>query len=308
MINPTDLQYIKLANEILRSGETHANRTGVDTTRLWGAMAMFDLNDGFPLLTTKKMAVKTAFTEILGFVRGISDVGWYQANGCHIWDDDHARWHGPDLERDRARLADIANSTDSEDIQERAKLRESIQYREELPHSLGRIYGVQWRQNGQLDDIITALKARSESRRLIMTGWNYAEAHLMSLPPCHLTYHFALRRSPRGDFVDVAMHQRSADFVLGVPFNWANTALLTHLIGHATGLHPGRMVWFGDDVHIYQPHAEKLKEQLLRPHHVPPILKINAPPGTLPWEIGIDDLEVCGYTSGPKTSYPLFVG
>jgi thymidylate synthase len=307
-MNHADSAYARLVNEILNFGTLHHNRTGVDTKRIWGAMADIDLTQGFPLLTTKKMATKSAFVELLGFVRGIADVDWYSNQGCRIWEADHARWHGPDLVRDIDRLHALGNSIAAADMEERTRLVESIEFRREFPRSLGRIYGVQWRHHGQLDDIITALKARSESRRLIMSAWNYGDRHLMALPPCHLTYHFVLRKSPRGDFVDVVMHQRSADIALGVPFNWATTALLTHLVGHATGLQPGRMVWFGDDVHAYLPHINDLEEQVARDPHTSPRLVINAPEGALPWEVQPQDLVVEGYNSHPAIKYELFVG
>lgn len=303
-----DLAYFRLVNEILNSGTLHENRTGVDTQRIWGAMAEIDLTKGFPLLTTKKMAIRSAFVELLGFVRGITDVQWYADRGCKIWNDDHHRWHTADLERDIKRLEALGSSTKWEDVDERRKLKESIEYRKEFPTGLGRIYGAQWRQDGQLDDIITALKKRSTSRRLIMSAWNYGEMHLMALPPCHLTYHFTLRQSPQGDFVDVCMHQRSADTALGVPFNWATTALLTYLIAHATGLKPGKMVWFGDDVHIYTPHIPLIREQLERDPRDPPQLAINAPEGALPWEVDYDDLTIEGYDPHPRVGFELFVG
>lgn len=303
----TDTLYKQLVTEIIESGDIHENRTGTNTRRIWGHMAKFDLaNDGFPLLTQKKMAVKTAFVEMLGFCRGEIDVDWYSERGCHIWEADHARWHGKDLERDKKRLADGGLPAAEYD-----RLIESTEWREFNPRSLGRIYGAQWRNFGerhegfdQLKDIIDQLKAGSNSRRLIMSAWAPHETHMMALPPCHIAYHFV----KRGEFVDVAMWQRSCDTALGVPFNWATTALLTHLVGHATGLKPGKMVWYGDDVHIYEPHVENFKQQFSQKAWLPPELKINAPPSTPPWEIEYEQLDLQHYDCSEKVPFELFVG
>lgn len=203
-----DQAYRELVQSILDTGEVHENRTGVNTRRIWGHMTKLDLSEGFPLLTQKKMAVKSAFTEILGFVRGETDVRWYQERGCNIWNADHARWHGKDLERDKKRLDELGHDMAGLACTERGKIRQSIDYRTYNPNSLGAVYGAQWRDFGgydQLGEIITALKAGSHSRRLIMSAWRPDEMHRMALPPCHIAYHFV----KRGEFVDVAMWQRS---------------------------------------------------------------------------------------------------
>lgn len=309
----TDVLYHQLVSEIITAGDIHENRTGVNTRRIWGHMTKFDLaNDGFPLLTQKKMAVKTAFVEMLGFCRGETNVKWYEDNGCKIWSADHARWHGKDLENDRKRSDQLSNQivggAFSEALaKDHEKLALSLNHRTQNPDSLGRIYGAQWRDFGgydQLAEIIKALKAGSNSRRLIMSAWAPHELHMMALPPCHIAYHFV----KRGEFVDVAMWQRSCDTALGVPFNWATTALLTHLVGHATGLKPGKMAWFGDDVHIYEPHVENFKQQFAQKAYTAPTLKINAAPGTMPWDVNYKDIELVGYQSSEKVPFELFVG
>lgn len=212
----TDTLYKQLVTEIIEAGDIHENRTGVNTRRIWGHMTKFDLaNDGFPLLTQKKMAVKTAFVEMLGFCRGETNVKWYEERGCKIWSADHARWHGKDLEKDQARAKVLGDGIASpggpfslEIAHEFQLLADSINHRTRNPDSLGRIYGAQWRDFGkydQLAEIINALKAGSNSRRLIMSAWAPNELHMMALPPCHIAYHFV----KRGEFVDVAMWQRS---------------------------------------------------------------------------------------------------
>jgi thymidylate synthase len=232
-----DQAYKALATEIIETGEIHENRTGVNTRRIWGAMIKHDMaTDGFPLLTQKKMAVKSAFVEMLGFVRGETDVDWYSSRGCKIWEADHARWHGKDLERDKKRLAEIKAARAADNVKivagqdylprqhttqmarEADLLTEAIEARENNPLTLGQIYGAMFRSCGdsdaprhdQLKDIVEALKARSNSRRLIMSAWMPHRFHLMCLPPCHVMYHFSLR----GEFVDVAMTQRSQQSAL----------------------------------------------------------------------------------------------
>jgi len=218
-VSNADILYKQLVTEIIEAGDIHENRTGVNTRRIWGHMTKFDLaNDGFPLLTQKKMAVKTAFVEMLGFCRGETNVDWYSKNGCKIWEADHARWHGKDLVRDKARMEALEQAgragppMTKADIEEYDRLQESVEWRTFNPRSLGRIYGAQWRNFGerhegfdQLKDIVDQLKAGSNSRRLIMSAWAPHETHMMALPPCHIAYHFV----KRGDFVDVAMWQRS---------------------------------------------------------------------------------------------------
>ncbi|MFA6132406.1 MAG: thymidylate synthase [Phycisphaerae bacterium] len=312
-MSETDIIYHKLVNEIITLGDVHENRTGTPTRRIWGHMAKFDLaNDGFPLLTQKKMAVKTAFVEMLGFCRGETSVKWYEDHGCKIWSADHARWHSKDLEKDRARSDELAKVIEHGPFTEKVaaeygKLADSINHRTRNPTSLGRIYGAQWRNFGgfdQLGEIITALQGGSNSRRLIMSAWAPNELHMMALPPCHIAYHFV----KRGLFVDVAMWQRSCDTALGVPFNWATTALLCHLVGHACGLKPGRMAWFGDDVHIYEPHVETFKQQFKQLTFPAPTLEIKAAPGAMPWEVNYEDIELKNYQCSEKVPFELFVG
>jgi len=317
-VSHTDILYKQLVTEIIEAGDIHENRTGVPTRRLWGHMTKFDLaNDGFPLLTQKKMAVKTAFVEMLGFCRGETNVDWYETHGCKIWSADHARWHGKDVERDQKRLFDIGVSAAETGglspalVAEHGRLTESLEWRRFNPRSLGRIYGAQWRNFGerhegfdQLKDIIDQLKAGSNSRRLIVSAWAPHETHMMALPPCHIAYHFVRR----GLYVDVAMWQRSCDTALGVPFNWATTALLCHLVGHATGLKPGKMVWFGDDVHIYEPHVENFKQQFQQKAYQAPGLWIHAPPGAMPWEVDFEHIELQNYQCSEKVPFELFVG
>lgn len=316
-----DQQYAELVERIISDGQTHNNRTGTPTRRIWGASLSYDLTgDRLPMVQHKRLAWKTASTELLGFIRGEHDVRWYQQRGCNIWTADHERWHGPDVQRDQERvrqLAAIAEHT-PEQRQEMWRLRQSLSYRANNPHSLGRIYGVQWREfdatpsqpgTDQLAEVVNQLRAGSTSRRLIVSGWNPSELHLMALPPCHLTYHF----SPRGEWLDIAMHQRSVDVGLGLSMNLFNTALFCHLVAYATNRKPGRMVWFGDDVHLYEPHILPLQQrlsQMLQDYDDvrTPWLKLDAPRPENPWEAQQIFWTVEDYTPLGKLDLPLFVG
>lgn len=290
-------QYTDLVKDILDNGEVHENRTGVDTIRVWGRTITHDLQDGFPLLTTKKMAVKASFVEILGFMRGETNVNWYASRGCKVWNANHEDWHGKQLEADKQKLQEAFSGLNSLSEEAIVNLEQSISFRHENPDSLGYVYGYQWRNmNGfdQLGHIVDQVKKRSNSRRLIMSGWNPSEGHMMCLPPCHILYHFAVR----GDFLDIAMTQRSADVFLGVPFNLANTALMCHLVANCAGLKPGKMVWTGNDVHIYSDHVEQCNIQISRDIRPLPVLKISGVKD--PWDVEFEDIEIVGYDPHPK--------
>jgi len=293
-------EYINLISDVLNEGEYHQNRTGIDTIRVWGKSLKMDLGDGFPLLTTKKMAVKSSFTEMLGFIRGETDIRWYQERGCKIWNKNHQDWHGKQKDDDIKKLSQVIDTIDKNNLEE------SIEFRDNNPHSLGYIYGYQWRNmNGydQLKDIFINLLNRSNSRRLIMSAWNPSQFHLMCLPPCHVTYHFSIRNDK---YLDISMWQRSVDCGLGLPFNLANTALLCHVMSKCADLSPGRMCWFGDDVHIYENHVDQLKEQITRKPYKLPKLFID-PSSKIPWEIEYNDIRIVDYKHHDKIKMDMAV-
>ena len=302
MSEPIDLQYRNLVGRIYQEGQLLGTRTGVPCYTIWGATMEWDCHYGIPLLQHKRVPIKTAIAEIVGFIRGETDIRWYQERGCRIWDADWKRWHGPDLERDHQRLADKPGIPG---------LAESVKFREENPWSLGRIYGAQWRNfNGtdQVASVLHGLVTRSDSRRLIISGWNPAEFHLMCLPPCHVLYHFRVR----GEFVDLAMTQRSCDTGLGVPFNWFNCGVFLHIMAGLSGLKPGRLFWAGNDVHIYHPHMRPLNERLYS-EEVDNLIRDRSAPDlrvkeTTLGKLDVGDIEVLGYDPLPKLELPLFVG
>lgn len=255
--------YLGNLKDIFENGTLKKNRTGVDTISITGTMIKHNLTEGFPLITTKKMYTNQMVGELIGFLRGYDNANDFRKLGCTIWD---------------------ANANENE------TWLNSI-YRK-CEDDLGRIYGVQWRRRrdtkfemdikkqqllansgytakrghiflrefDQLDWCIEEIKNNPTNRRIIMSAWNPAEDAEMALPPCHCTYHFI----PNGDKLDLCMHQRSADYFLGVPFNVASASLLLSIIAKVTGYEPGIFTHFMDDSHIYVNHKEQVQLQLER--------------------------------------------
>lgn len=258
--------YLTLLQTILRHGTDKTDRTGVGTRSIFGAQLRFNLAEGFPLLTTKKIFTKGVFAELAWLVRGETNIKYLTDNGVHIWDE----W------------AD-ANG------------------------DLGPVYGQQWRDwdttggNGargtgidQLSAAIETIKTNPDSRRIIITAWNPAELDLQALPPCHLLYQFEVHDNK----LSCHMYQRSADVFLGVPFNIASYAALTHLIAHLTNLDVGDLIISFGDVHIYNNHFDQVREQLTREPMPFPRLMIN-PDVTDLDKVDFTDFVVTDYHSHP---------
>ncbi len=231
-------QYLDLLKLVLHEGKAKADRTGTGTVSYFGAQTRFNLADGFPLLTTKKLHLKSIIYELLWFLKGDTNIDFLNQNGVHIWDE----W------------ADDAGN-------------------------LGRIYGAQWcswqgadgQTINQIDDVITEIKNNPDSRRLIVSAWNVAEINQMALPPCHALFQFYVQEGR----LSCQLYQRSADLFLGVPFNIASYALLTHMVAQVCGLKVGEFIHTFGDVHLYQNHLEQVKLQLQREPRALPQLEIN---------------------------------
>lgn len=236
-------QYLELLSALLERGREREDRTGTGTLGLFGAQLRFDLQDGFPLLTTKKLHTKSIIHELLWFLRGDTHVASLQAAGVRIWDE----WATPEQ---TARFGRAAGD-------------------------LGPVYGHQWRNFGatkradgsyasdgvdQLARLVEQLRVNPSSRRLIVTGWNPREADEVALPPCHTLFQLYVQDGA----LSCQLYQRSADFFLGVPFNLASYALLTQMLAHVTGLAPGEFVHTFGDVHLYKNHVEQARLQLTR--------------------------------------------
>ena len=260
--------YLDLLAEILAAGERRGDRTGVGTLGLFGRQMRFDLAQGFPLLTTKKVHFKSVVVELAWFLRGETNVRWLQERGCTIWDE----W------------ADEAGE-------------------------LGPVYGKQWRSwaapDGRVIDqiaaVVKSLKDNPESRRHIVSAWNPADVEAMALPPCHCLFQFHVA----GGRLSCQLYQRSADVFLGVPFNIASYALLTHLIAKGTGLEPGDLVITLGDAHLYLNHLDQARLQLTREPHPMPTLRL-APDARL-FDLEAGDVTLEDYRAHPLIRAPIAV-
>ncbi|MEF8847126.1 MAG: thymidylate synthase [Candidatus Paceibacterota bacterium] len=269
-------QYLELLEEVLEEGDEGPDRTGVGTKSLFGKQMKFDMEDGFPAVTTKELKFKKVKAELLWFLEGTRDIKSLQEKGCHIWDANVENWEDREFETDA-----------------------------------GRIYGVQWRHwktsNGkEVDQIKKAInKINSDdwhSRQNIVVAFNPGELDQMALPPCH--YSFQLRVS--NGSLDLLMTQRSADMFLGVPFNIASYSLLLHMIAQITGYRPGTFVHSLGDTHIYLNHIEQVEEQLDRPPYPRPELKLNPAIKDID-NFTMDDIELKNYKHHPHIKAPMAV-
>ena len=249
--------YLDLMQDVLDNGVVKADRTKTGTLSVFGRQLRFDLSTGFPLLTTKKLHVRSIIYELLWFLKGETNIKFLVENNVHIWD----AWADEQGE-------------------------------------LGPIYGYQWRSwptptgqsIDQLSDIMTQINHNPDSRRLIVSAWNVADIDKMALPPCHLLFQFYVVQGR----LSCLVIQRSADLFIGVPFNIASYALLTHLIAQQCQLAVGEFVWTGGDVHIYLNHLESVKLQLTRTPYSLPSLVIKRQPNSL-FDYQFADFEVVNY-------------
>ncbi len=253
--------YEDLLRDTFEHGVHKTDRTGTGTRSVFGRQIRFDLAAGFPLITTKRVHFKSIAIELLWFLRGESNVAFLRDNGVTIWDE----W------------ADTVGE-------------------------LGPVYGVQWRswptpsgdQIDQISDVIEQIRTNPDSRRLIVSAWNPADIPRMALAPCHALFQFYVADGK----LSCQLYQRSADMFLGVPFNIASYALLTHLIAEQTGLGVGDFVWTGGDTHIYDNHVEQVTEQLTRSPYPLPTLRITRKPDSI-FDYAFEDFELLDYQHHP---------
>lgn len=255
-------QYLDLCKRIVAEGSTKADRTGTGTISVFGHQMRFDLSEGFPLVTTKKLHMKSIIHELLWFLKGDTNVRYLQENGVRIWNE----WADADGE-------------------------------------LGPVYGKQWRSfsgaNGRTVDqigwVVDEIKRNPDSRRLVVSAWNPTEIEEMVLPPCHCLFQFYVSNGK----LSCQLYQRSADTFLGVPFNIASYALLTHMVAHVTGLKPGDFVHTLGDAHLYVNHLEQVKEQLTRTPYPLPTLKLNPAVQSI-FDFEYEDIEITNYQAHPN--------
>jgi thymidylate synthase len=261
--------YLKLLTQVRDQGVFKSDRTGTGTHSLFGAQMRFDLRQGFPLVTTKKVHVKSIIHELLWFLTGDTNVKYLRDNGVTIWDE----W------------ADEAGN-------------------------LGPVYGHQWRswptRDGktidQISDVVKQIKSNPDSRRLIVSAWNVGDIPNMALPPCHAFFQFYVANGA----LSCQLYQRSADLFLGVPFNIASYALLTHMVAQQCDLSVGDFVWTGGDCHIYSNHKEQVETQLSRAPFALPQLRIARKPADIFLYV-YDDFVIENYQSHPGIKAPVAV-
>ncbi|MGX0630324.1 thymidylate synthase [Corynebacterium afermentans] len=252
--------YEDLLRDVLENGAEKGDRTGTGTRSVFGRQIRYDLSESFPLLTTKKVYFKGVVGELLWFLRGDSNVRWLQDNGVRIWNE----WADDDGE-------------------------------------LGPVYGVQWRSwptpDGghidQIEEVLRTLKENPDSRRNLVSAWNVAELDKMALMPCHLLFQLYVADGR----LSMQVYQRSADMFLGVPFNIASYALLTHMFAQQAGLEVGELIWTGGDCHIYNNHLDQVREQLSRDAREYPQLRLRKAASIFDYDF--DDIEVVGYDPHP---------
>jgi thymidylate synthase len=262
--------YLDLLRHVREHGKFKSDRTGTGTWSVFGAQTRYRLADGFPLVTTKKVHLKSIIHELLWFIRGDTNVRSLQQHGVKIWDE----WANPET------------------------------------GELGRVYGAQWtdwrsfdgRSINQLADVVAMIRKNPDSRRLIVSAWNPGELHLMALPPCHTLFQFYVSDGE----LSCQLYQRSADLFLGVPFNIASYALLTLMVAQVTGLKPGDFVHTFGDAHIYSNHDEQVREQLAREPRPLPQMRLNPARKEL-LEFVYEDFELVSYDPHPAIKAPVAV-
>jgi thymidylate synthase len=262
-------QYLDLLQDILDTGAVKTDRTGTGTRSVFGRQLRFNLSAGFPLVTTKKLHLRSIIYELLWFLKGDTNIKYLKDNGVSIWDE----W------------ADENGD-------------------------LGPVYGSQWRswpapdgrRIDQITQVLNQIKSKPDSRRHIVSAWNPAEVDQMALPPCHALFQFYVADGK----LSCQLYQRSADYFLGVPFNIASYALLTHMFAHQTDLEPGEFVWTGGDVHLYSNHLVQAQLQLSRQPFPLPQLNILRKPDSL-FEYEFEDFEILNYQSHPAIKAPIAV-
>lgn len=304
-------QYHDLLKNIIENGvEKESGRANMpNTIGISNAHMSFDLIEGFPLLTTKKMFLKGIIHELLWFMRGDTNIKYLVDNGVNIWNKDAYRWYLKEMEKCGEKPMDMEwfikhiKEGDIELVRNDYKLGD-----------LGKVYGYQWRnQNGvdQLAEVVKGLKENPFSRYHIIDGWNKADFPEMALPPCHLLYQFIARPKADGSFyLDLNMYQRSCDTFLGVPFNIASASLFLMIMAKASGMEAGVFNWIGGDTHVYVTHKEQVELQLSREPYPLPTLKIKKEINSLEGieNLTIDDFELIGYESHPAIKAELSVG
>ena len=261
--------YLDLLRLVMETGHHRADRTGTGTRSIFGHQSRYDLSRGFPLLTARKIHTRSIIHELLWFLTGDTNTAYLKQHGVSIWDE----WADAD-------------------------------------GNLGPVYGRQWRswptpsgeRVDQIARLIEQIRTSPESRRLIVSAWNVGELEQMALPPCHLLFQFYVADGR----LSCQLYQRSADLFLGVPFNIASYALLTHMIAQVTGLLPGEFIHTMGDAHLYDNHIEQTRELLAREERPLPMLRLSPRPRSID-DFKFEDIEIVGYDPHPAIKAPVAV-
>ena len=267
-MNQIDRQYEDLLAKIMREGAEKSDRTGTGTRSLFGAQLRYDLSKGFPLITTKRVHMKSIIGELLWFLSGDSNVHWLQENGVRIWNE----WAD-----ENGDLGPVYG----------------VQWR--------RWNAGDGREIDQISQVLETLRTNPDSRRMIVSAWNVGDLPKMALAPCHAFFQLYVADGR----LSLQLYQRSADMFLGVPFNIASYSLLTHMFAQQAGLEVGDFVWTGGDCHIYSNHVEQVTEQLSREPYPFPTLKLRKADSMFSY--GFDDVEIVGYEHHPTIKAPVAV-
>lgn len=312
-------QYIKLCEHILATGTKKEDRTGTGTISIFGYQMRFSLQEGFPLVTTKKIPFRLIASELLWFIKGDTNIKYLLQHNNNIWNEwafkkwvESNDYNGPDMTDFGLR------SLEDDEL--------NIQYMEQMEifkrlilednefakkyGELGNVYGKQWRDwktskgesIDQLQEVINTIKKNPSSRRLIISAWNPEDVPSMALPPCHTMFQFYVLDGK----LSCQLYQRSGDVFLGVPFNIASYALLTHLIAHECGLEVGDFIHTLGDAHIYLNHIEQVETQLKREPKALPTLELNKEKTSV-FDFEMDDIKVEGYDPHPAIKAPVAV-
>lgn len=313
------VQYLHLAEKILKEGNDRGDRTGTGTRSIFGHQMRFDMADGFPLLTTKRVAFRLVVSELLWFIKGNTNIRYLLEHNNHIWDEwafanyvQSDAYTGPDMTNFGLRSQEDESFNEVYQSQMRQftdRILADEQFAAEFG-DLGNVYGAQWRawqsRQGEVIDqlkaVIEQIKHNPQSRRLIVTAWNPGDVPTAALPPCHVLFQFYVEE----DKLSLQLYQRSGDLFLGVPFNIASYALLLHLVARETGLKAGEFIHSFGDVHIYQNHFDQIETQLSREGKPLPRLWLN-PEKTSIFDFEVDDIRVEGYEPHALIKAPVAV-